>query len=252
MDTGIDAPPSDLVRSFLLVPVRPQTYRNLLYFSLAFPLGIIYFVFLTTGFSVGISLVPVLVGIPILGVSVGLAIALAGVERRLVTLLLGLELDPPSEPEGGSTWARVKALLTDLRTWTPLVYLPSVLVLGTAFLGLAVTVFSTGFSMLLVPLYYDQPGLYVGLVSNRPVELHPAIYFAWNNLLVGFETVISLGAWRVTTLTEGLVVAALGVVVCLVGLNATNLLARSWKWYTAVMIGRTYDPLAAVLRALEK
>lgn len=33
----------------LAAPFRPQTYRNLLYLALAFPLGVIYFVGLVTG-----------------------------------------------------------------------------------------------------------------------------------------------------------------------------------------------------------
>ena len=43
--------------------VKPQTYLNILYLLLAFPLGIAYFVFLVTGFSLGISLLILWVGL---------------------------------------------------------------------------------------------------------------------------------------------------------------------------------------------
>ncbi len=45
---------------------RPQTYLNLLYLLLAFPLGLAYFVFLVTGLSLGFGLIITLAGIPIL------------------------------------------------------------------------------------------------------------------------------------------------------------------------------------------
>ena len=43
-----------------------QTYLNLLYLLLSFPLGIAYFVFLITGLSLGAGLLVIFVGVPIL------------------------------------------------------------------------------------------------------------------------------------------------------------------------------------------
>ncbi len=53
--------------TFFGVIARPQSYINIFYLLLAFPLGIAYFVFLVTGISVGASLIIIWVGIPILG-----------------------------------------------------------------------------------------------------------------------------------------------------------------------------------------
>lgn len=58
----------------------------------------------------------------------------------------------------------------------------------------------TAVSMLAVPLVYDQPGVYVGVVTDSPVGIHPALYIGWNNLLVGIETVVTLPSWRIDTL----------------------------------------------------
>jgi hypothetical protein len=50
----------------LRVPVRIQTYRNLCYLVVMFPLGIVYFTLLTVGFTIGIPLMIVVIGIPII------------------------------------------------------------------------------------------------------------------------------------------------------------------------------------------
>ena len=52
--------------SFLGVLIDPQSYVNILYLLLSFPLGIAYFVFLVTGISLGFGLLIIWVGVPIL------------------------------------------------------------------------------------------------------------------------------------------------------------------------------------------
>jgi len=233
------------LRSFVAAPVRLQTYRNLLYLSLAFPLGLLYTVLLTVGVSLGAALAVVVVGVPVLALAFAVALGLVGVERWLAELLLGVEFAPPNALEGGSFRERATALLTDLGTWKALVYLPTKLAIGIGAFVAVTTGLTTGVSMLFVPLYYDVPGLYVGLVSDRPVELHPALYVGWDRLLVGFETVVSVGSWQVTTLAGALIVAAVGAALCLLTLNLLNLLARGASWYAGAMLGDAYDPVAA-------
>jgi hypothetical protein len=48
--------PPALARRFFGVAVRPQTYLNLLYLALLFPLGLTYFVALTVGFAFSLAL----------------------------------------------------------------------------------------------------------------------------------------------------------------------------------------------------
>ncbi|HEU5199786.1 MAG TPA: sensor domain-containing protein, partial [Ktedonobacterales bacterium] len=45
---------------------QKQTYLNILYLLMSFPLGIFYFVALITGISVGMSTVIIWIGLPIL------------------------------------------------------------------------------------------------------------------------------------------------------------------------------------------
>lgn len=239
------------VASFLLSPFRRQTYRNLAYLALAVPLGFAYFLLVAVGVPLGIGLAFVVVGIPLLALLVAVALGLAGVERWLATALLDVEIDRsgPQLP-GDSRRERLVSLATDRSTWTALAYLPTKLVLGTASFTLITSTLTTGVSLLLVPLYYDQPGLYVGVVTDRPVEFHPALYVGWNRLLVGYETVFRLDAWRVTTLGEAAAVALVGAFVLLVGLQLLNWLARLSGWYTRLMLDGTYDLAGAMRRAV--
>ena len=74
---------------FFGVVVRPQSWLNLLYLALSFPLGLFYFVFLTVCLSVGISLVIIWVGIFILGLTAACWWAFAAFERSLADAFLG-------------------------------------------------------------------------------------------------------------------------------------------------------------------
>jgi hypothetical protein len=173
-----------------------------------------------------------------------IGLLLAAVERRLATALLAREFDTRSTLPDGSTRDRILSFVTDLRTWTPVVYLPSKFVFGLLTLVVVVVSFSTGVSMFFMPLYYGDPGVYVGLLTDRPVELHPALYVGWNKLLVGFEAVVSFGFWRVRTLGQALAVALAGVGVCLIGLNLTNGLARVAGWFTERLLDGGYEATA--------
>ncbi|ESP90044.1 sensor domain-containing protein [Candidatus Halobonum tyrrellensis] len=231
--------------SFIAVPFRPQTYRNLLYLSLAFPLGFVYVLFVSLGVSFGLALAVVVVGIPLLALVLAVTLGVAGVERRLTAALLGVEFTPRPRPAGGF-FDRLRAVVTDLSTWAALLYLPARFAFGVASFVLVMNTLVTGVALLFVPFYYDQPGLYVGVVSDRPVEFHPALYLGWDRLLVGVETVVTLDAWRVDTAGEAAAVAAVGVGVCLVGLHLLNWLARANGWLAERLLGGTYGPLAAV------
>ena len=51
-------------RRFVMVAAERRTYRHLAYLVLAIPLGGIYFIGLTAGFTVGVASAVVLIGIP--------------------------------------------------------------------------------------------------------------------------------------------------------------------------------------------
>lgn len=232
---------------FATAPVRLQTYRNGLYLLLAFLLGNVYLIVGPALLALGLGLTPLLIGLPILALLVAFALVAAGVERRLAGALLDRPVEGSVAVAADSWHGTLRELVTDHRTWTPLLYLPLKFVVGVLAIVVGSTGLSTGLSMLFVPLYYDQPGLYVGLVTERPIELHPALYVGWNNLLVGFETVFDVGYWEIDTLPAALLVAVVGLAVCLVSVAVLNGLARLTGWLTAVLLSGGYDPLCAML-----
>lgn len=234
-----NASPARRLRAVLGVPFRLQTYRNLLYLVLSFPLGLAYFTFLSVGLSLGVGLAITVVGIPILLAVLAVSTGLAGVERKIATLLLGVEVESPGwvVTDSGSITERCKRLVTDLGTWKALVYLGSKLVIGIAAFVSVMILLVTAVSMLAVPLVYDQPGVYVGVVTDAPIQFHPSLYVVWRNLLVGVETVVSVGSWQVQTLPAALGVAGFGVLLGIASLHLLNGLARFSAWYTELMLG---------------
>ncbi|NHN59681.1 MULTISPECIES: sensor domain-containing protein [Halorussus] len=240
--------PTGALRAVFGVPFRLQTYRNLLYLALAFPLGLLYFVFLSVGLSLGVALAVVVVGIPILLAVLAIATGIASVERELATLLLGVDIETPPDDEpwsvptsAGSVLERARSLVTDLETWKALVYLGTKLFLGIASFVVVTTMLVTAVSLLAVPLVYDQPGVYVGVVTDAPLRLHPSLYVVWHDLLVGVETVVHVGSWQVRTLPAALAVAAFGAALGVASLHLLNGLARFSAWYAKAMLGTGVD-----------
>ena len=83
---------------FLCAPIEPRSYANLLFLAMAFPLGLAYFIFLVVGLSLGVGLLIIWVGIPILALVLAGSWLLAAMERQLAIHLLGAEV-PPMKPQ---------------------------------------------------------------------------------------------------------------------------------------------------------
>jgi len=151
---------SALTRFFGVV-VRPQTWLGILFHVLAFPLGLFYFTFLVTGLSVGVGLVVVWVGIPILLVVAGAWWLFGAFERLQAQYLLGATV-----PQMPREWERVDGIWGKLRahfgsgsTWMDLLYLFAKLVFGTISFTLLVVAASTVGWFLAIPFFavFDVP-----------------------------------------------------------------------------------------------
>jgi hypothetical protein len=96
-----------------------QSYINIIYLLIAFPLGTFYFVFLVTGLSTGFGLLVTLVGIPFLLLVLGGSWVLCEFERKTTMAMLKEDIPPaPDQPTSKGLWARVKAHLSNSITWT--------------------------------------------------------------------------------------------------------------------------------------
>jgi hypothetical protein len=167
---------SALTRFFGVV-VRPRTWLGIVFHLLAFPLGLAYFVFLVTGLSVGVSLVVIWVGIPILLVVAGAWWLLAAFERVQARYLLGAEIPSAPRPweRADGVWGKLKAHFGSGSTWRDLAYLITKLAFGTMSFSLLVVLGSVVGSLLAMPFFAAfnvpivngtwVPPLWVGILS---------------------------------------------------------------------------------------
>jgi hypothetical protein len=142
-DSGID-------RVFGAVLER-RTYWHLLHAALSFPLGLLYFVIMIVGLSLGAGLAVLFVGFAILAVTLSIAKLFGRFERELSKALLGATFEP--RPPRAPGW---RAMLQDRRAWTTVVYLLLRFPVGVA--GLVVGVLF----LVSIPLM-AAPGLYTML-----------------------------------------------------------------------------------------
>ena len=213
---------------FFGVVADPQSYLNVLYLLLAFPLGIGYFVFLVTGTSLGIGLAIIWVGIPILLIVLVVSWALCQFERALAVLLLKEDIPPVArdDPSAGSgagvsglsieerlfvnVWRRLKAHLSNRLTWTGIVYLLLKFPAGIASFVVVVTLVSLTFAFVGAPLYYSV------------------------------DDGIDLGVWQVDVLWEAAILSVAGVFVGFISLNVMNVAAFLSGRLARVMLGRLH------------
>lgn len=211
----------DTVTAFVGVPARTQTYRNLLYLALAFPLGVAYFVFLVTGFSLGVSLAITLLGVPVLLATLGAAHLLTNVEAELANRLLGTDVSTASLDTSGGVVSTAKRLVTAPRTWLGVVYLFVKFAFGIVAFAALSTLLSVSVSLLAAPLTYSSTfrvGVHTGPASFGPLG---STNFA------------------VDTFPEAVGAAAVGLVVGIVSLHVLNALARVSGMATEAILSPT-------------
>jgi hypothetical protein len=197
------------MRHALTSPLRQrQTYRNLAYLALAFPLGIVEFTFLVTGLALGLGLLITWFGLAVLLATLGGAFVLTRLERRLAAGLLGAEIPaaapaataPPGIP------GRLKAHLTRRTTWTSLGYLAAKLPLATASFVVAAAALALSVALLAAPITY------------------------------GYDDAVVLLGWDVDTLPEALASAAAGIAALPLALHLVNALAALWARFSRALL----------------
>jgi len=197
----------DLFKRFFGVGFRLQTYLNLLYLTLALPLGLLYFVLLTVGFSLGLGTSVILIGILILLLTLALAWVLAALERQLAIWLLRVNIGPlgrQAQAPGFLNW--LQSYLGNPVTWSSLLFLFLKLPIGVITFSVTVTLLSLSVGMLLAPLTY-----------------------AWLPVTIIF--------WRIDTLPAALIVFVLGLAVTGLSLHLLNLLARALGRWAQMLLG---------------
>jgi signal transduction histidine kinase len=192
-----------------------RTYGRIAYLLLAFPLGVIEFCFLVTAISFGIGTAVTLIGIPVLIFTVYAWRWMASLERRLIGLLTGVEIQSPyrAAPTDASWWDKLKATLADPATWKDLVFFALQLPLGIASFTVTVVVLSAAIGGLWAPAYF------------------------W-----AVPDGIDVGLFRADTLPEALALMPVGALVLVIGIPALGALGRLYGLLGSVLLGSNEDP----------
>lgn len=203
------------LRRFFGVVADAQTYRNLAYLALTFPLGVLYFTLIWGGGSIGASTLPILVGAPILVGVLAMAVAVADIETRLARGLIGADVSMATpRPSEEPLTEYAKRLITSPQSYLAVVYLLSKFVIGIAAF-VALTVASTLSAVLTAaPLLYSRPGVAYQIGSNVVVD----------------------------TLPEAMVASVVGILLAFVFLHLFNVAARALARYTEVMLDSNATP----------
>ncbi|WP_312911828.1 sensor domain-containing protein [Natronosalvus caseinilyticus] len=230
-----DEPNASSIGHVLRAPLRRETYLNVCYLVLMFPLGILYFDVLVVGFATGIPLLVLGVGVPLLLAVFVIAVEAAHLERRLVGALLGVHIPVPDPKTSGSRWVRSKRLVTARETWKAIAYVLSEFVYGSLLFGVLASGAATAASFILAPLYYTRaPIVAYGPIPTTDVALD--VLFGWDSLLVGLTTTFTLGSWRIETLPGALLVSGLGIVLLWGLLVLADVAAGLWGRYARRML----------------
>ncbi|WP_256948707.1 sensor domain-containing protein [Halorubrum ezzemoulense] len=199
---------------FVGVPFDAQTYRNLAYLLLAFPLGIAYFTVVTTGLSTGLGLLVTFAGVPIVLATLVVTLGISSFERRLADHLLDVEVDGDDggiELAFGSVEEAIgttKRVLTAPAAWTGLLLVGLKFVYGVVAFTALVTAFAVSATLLAAPALYDAPGV-----------------------------TYTFGPYVVDTLGKAVAGGGLGVLLVLVSLHVTNGVARFGGFLTDALLG---------------
>src|SRR5258708_7092808 len=150
--------------SLFRVAQDKQSYTNILYLLVSFPLGLAYFVFLVSGIAVGIGTLVIWVGALILIVMMNTWPQVAAFERHMAIQWLHVDIPPLSYPSSiqMSRWQRVQIQLRNSMTWKTLVYLllkfplglfSFVITVALLPLSVAVTIVTLIIGLLTAPFY---------------------------------------------------------------------------------------------------
>lgn len=225
------------LRAVLGVPFRRQTYGNLAYLALQFPLGIAYFTTLVTLLALGAGLSVILVGIPLLLGTLVLVTGVVRVEAVLADTLLSADVDsrPTAIDLSDGVLAYTQDLLLDVGTYVGLAFLLAKLFVGIVTFTLLTFFGSLTGALLAAPFLYDSPGSY-RFFYDTTLTFAPEVRFVQDLWSVTFAPVVTLSEWNVDTLGEALVVAAFGLVVLVVSLHVLNAVARGLGFLTALVL----------------
>ena len=203
---------------------QKQTYLNILYLLMSFPLGLFYFIVLVTTISLGIGTAIIWIGLPILFMTVIIWRGVAAFERLLVIHQLHIPVLPMSypDPTPKSWWQQFKAYLGNRVTWTSLFYLFLDFAFGIFAFVITLVLLAVSLSLLLGWLLY--------LIDT-------AIYNAFGPYN-SYDFFIKIdGRIEPWAMTVFLLIMVVGIFLTLGSLHVLNGIAYAWGQFARIMLG---------------
>ncbi|MGH3011615.1 MAG: sensor histidine kinase [Gaiellaceae bacterium] len=187
--------------AFFTEPFRLRTWKQTAYALLALPLGVAWFtLFLTLG-TTSLSLLIMIVGLPLLALTLWLTRLASRVQREVAGTLLGARIPGrPTVPVQAVQpwWRRILEPVLDLATWRALVYLLFLAFpIGLALFIVAVVLWSVALTTASAPTWYffippEDRGDVFGTAIDAPWE--------WILLVAGGLLLVFLTPWIIRAL----------------------------------------------------
>ncbi len=191
--------------------IAPGSFTAALYHAISFPLGLLYFILIVVGGSVGLATSILGVGLVILLLTFIFITYAANLERWLNDSLLGVPVAFTAKPMRGNLFKRLTISLRDPMTWRSLVYLtvkfPFSLVSSVTLLILGV--------------------LSAGLVLSPLIRVFSS----------QVEITLTPLNWSVKTLNDSLLASVAGVILTVLTFLLSNLSATLWARFARWMLG---------------
>jgi two-component system, OmpR family, phosphate regulon sensor histidine kinase PhoR len=215
-----------MLNKALVLMSAKQTYLRIAYLLLAFPLGTLYFIVIVTGLATGLGTAIVIVGFPVLLLTLLVWLLFAHIERGLAVHLLGARLRPMSiaDPRARTIRERLTKTLTDPVTWKSLAYLLLEFPFGVFTFSLGLILIMVSLSFVLYPVVYA--------VLTWLYQLYPGTFQG-----TMFPGVTVDGHLRIPVLIGFLAFSVFGLFFATASAAVLNGLGWLWARFAEVMLG---------------
>jgi hypothetical protein len=176
--------------------IHPQTWLNMVYLLVSFPLGITYFIILVMVFSTGLSLVPVFVGLFVLWFGLIASDVMADLDRMVANGLLGAGIPArrAAPPAAGSVFERMLAAVRRPGTMKRMAYLLLQLPMGILSFTFVTVLLPLSVILLTLPLTYTLVPVTV-FGTSRIETFDEAIYLCCFGAVFTLLSVHALNSW---------------------------------------------------------
>ncbi len=200
--------PPNIFRKFFQVYAKSQTWSNLLFLFLMFPLGLFYFIVLISGLSVGVGLFILWIGVLILVATLLLSWVFIALERILAVNLLQAkiaDLGNPIRPDAPFL-EKLKTFVGNPVLWKGIAYLFIKFPFGVIIFSVMATLLGVGLGFVAGPFILP---------------------------FINFPSVI----WPFVSIPLGIIATAIGVILITTTLYLFNFLCTLFKSFAEIMLG---------------